>query len=165
MRFKFWLSILVFSLFAAGTAQGLRAQSKAKPTLEQVGNQVYCLCGCVTTLNRCPHLPSECANRAQVEALILKDIQQGKSDPAILQDLSQRYGVKILASPPAKGFDLTVWILPGIGLVIGLIFVVLIVRWLRRKPLNPSQAASAPIDPKIMAAVEEEISKIESLSD
>lgn len=163
MRSKFCFSILVLS-FLAVAATSLLAQPKAKPTLEQVGSQIYCLCGCVTTLNRCPHLPSECANRAQVEALIVKDIQQGKSDPAILQDLSQRYGVKILASPPAKGFDLTVWILPGVGLIVGLILVVLIVRRLRRKPLDSSQAASAPIDPKIMAAVEEEMNKIDTMS-
>ncbi|HLI34503.1 MAG TPA: cytochrome c-type biogenesis protein CcmH [Terriglobia bacterium] len=140
------------------------AQTTPKPTLEEVGNQVYCLCGCATTLNRCPHLPSECASRAQMQDLILKDIDQGKSEAAILQDLTERYGVRVLASPPAQGFDLTVWVLPGIGLIIGLIIVVLIVRKWWRKPKTP-QASSVALDPKIMAEVEEEMNRMESWKD
>jgi cytochrome c-type biogenesis protein CcmH/NrfF len=140
------------------------APTTPKPTLEEVGNQVYCLCGCVTTLNRCPHLPSECASRAQMQDLILKDIDQGKSEAAILQDLTERYGIRVLASPPAQGFDLTVWVLPGIGLIIGLIIVVLIVRKWWRKPKTP-QASSVALDPKIMAEVEEEMNRMESWKD
>lgn len=128
-----------------------------KTTLEKVGNQVYCQCGCVTTVNRCPHLPSECESRAELTASILKDIRQGEDQPAILQDLSRQYGVQVLAAPPTKGFDLAAWVLPGFGLVIGLIVVLLIVRHLRRKapPEPPADALAA--DANVLAAVEEEI--------
>jgi cytochrome c-type biogenesis protein CcmH/NrfF len=130
-----------------------------KTTLEKVGSQVYCQCGCATTLNHCPHLPSQCASRAELTAMILKDIQQGKDEPAILQDLARRYGVRVLASPPAKGFDLAVWVLPGFGLVIGLFAVILIVRHLRRKQTPEQPKDECSIDAKIMAAVEEEMDR------
>ncbi|HUY13026.1 MAG TPA: cytochrome c-type biogenesis protein CcmH [Terriglobia bacterium] len=132
----------------------------AKPTLESIGNKVYCLCGCVTTLNRCPHLPSECASRAEMEALIRKDIRAGKTEKAILNDFTAAYGVRVLASPPAHGFDLAVWILPGIGLMMGLILVIVIVkRWRRRSPPAELQD-EAGIDPKLRAAVEEEMKRL-----
>jgi len=143
-------------------AQGVAA-SQTNVTLEQVGSKVFCLCGCATTLNHCPHLPSECQSRAAIQGLILTDIRQGKAEAAILQDLTNRYGVRVLAAPPARGFDLVAWILPGFGLVLGLGIVVIVVdRWRRKIPVASEPPWEPPVDGKIMAAVEEEMSKLES---
>lgn len=133
------------------------ARNAPKPTLKSIGDQVYCLCGCVTTLNHCPHIPSECSSRAEMEHLIQTKIAQGKEETAILQDLVLRYGVQVLATPPAKGFDLTVWVLPGLGLIIGLAIVIAIVRRWRKPPVEPPAAPPSSIDPKVMAAMEEEM--------
>lgn len=138
----------------------LIAFAAPKPTLESIGNKVYCLCGCVTTLNHCPHLPSECASRAQMEALIRQDIHSGKTEEAILKDFTAAYGVQVLASPPAQGFDIAVWILPGIGLIVGFILVVVIVKRWRRRPEPGDLADDSEIDPKLMTAVEEEMKKL-----
>lgn len=151
-----WLVLLTCGLFAARAAA-----SAPKPTLDQVGNQVYCQCGCVTTLNHCPHLPSQCASRAAMQTVILSDIKQGKDDKGILADLVDQYGVRVLASPPSSGFNMMVWLLPGIGLLIGLVILILVVRrWRRRVAKASSVSPEAPIDPKIMAAVEEELNRI-----
>jgi cytochrome c-type biogenesis protein CcmH/NrfF len=111
----------------------------------------------VATLNHCPHI--DCATREEMKAAIQKEIAAGKDETAILQDLAIRYGVQVLASPPAKGFDLTVWILPGIGLLAGLALVVVIVRRWRKPVAVSAPLASRPADPKVIAAVEEEIRK------
>lgn len=128
--------------------------------MESIGNKIYCLCGCVTTLNRCPHLPSECASRAEMEALIRRDIKAGKNEKAILNDFVAAYGVRVLASPPAQGFDLTVWVLPGIGLMVGLVLVVVIVKRWRQRSRTADLEDEAAIDPKLMSAVEEEMKKL-----
>ncbi len=144
-------------------APAMASAPAAKPTLEQVGNKVYCLCGCVTLLNRCPHLPSECQSRAEMQAVIRAGIQKGETGPAILNDLVRRYGLKVLASPPAAGFDLAVWVLPGVALIAGLVIVLLIVKRWRARVAGTAAAASAeapPVDPKILAAVEEEMNQI-----
>ena len=157
-------AVCVFAVVFAAPA--LANTPASKPTLEQVSNQVYCLCGCVTLLNRCPHLPSECQSRAELQAVILKDIQQGKTDKAILDDLVSRYGVRVLASPPAAGFDLAAWILPGVALLIGLAAVLVIVRrWRARVAAASGEEEPVPADPTIAAAVEEEMRRIESLRD
>ncbi|HLI29659.1 MAG TPA: cytochrome c-type biogenesis protein CcmH [Terriglobia bacterium] len=143
-------------------AQGFAA-SQTKVTLEGVGSKVFCLCGCATTLNHCPHLPSECQSRAEMQALILADIRQGKNEPAILQDLTNRYGVRVLAAPPTNGFDLTAWVLPGFGLVLGLGIVVIIVsRWRRKPSASFASASDLHVDAKLMAAVEEEMTRLGS---
>lgn len=132
-----------------------RADRSPKPTLESIGDQVMCLCGCVATLNHCPH--RDCATVAEIRPIIEKEIAAGKDETTILQDLAIRYGVQVLASPPARGFNLTAWILPGVGLLAGLSFVVIMVRRWRRPSPAPATISAKLVDPKLVAAVEEEM--------
>jgi len=150
--------ILVVLVFGLGVASVTRADRSRKPTLESLGDQVMCLCGCVATLNHCPH--RDCATLAEIRPIIEKEIAEGKDETTILQDLAIRYGVQVLAAPPTKGFSLTAWILPSVGLLAGLSFVVVMVRrW--RKPSPVAAAVPArPIDPKVLAAVEEEMKEL-----
>ncbi len=123
---------------------------------KDIGNNVYCMCGCVTALNHCPH--ENCPVKSEMHKIIRTDLAQGKAEPAILQDLVARYGLKVLASPPTQGFNLTAWILPGVGLIIGLFAAITIVRRWRRPALAPA-TPTAPMDDKVRAAVEEEMKK------
>ena len=47
---------------------------------KSVGDKVYCLCGCVTTLNHCPHPEAECSVQRDMHKLIRKDLAEGKSE-------------------------------------------------------------------------------------
>jgi hypothetical protein len=118
---------------------GARAKD-AKPTLKSVGDQVFCPCGCAATLNQCPHPASECSARAEMEALIQKDAAAGKTETATLQD-----------------FVLLVWVLPGLGLIAGLAFVIVITRRWRKPPHEPEDTSPASVDAKVLEAVEKEI--------
>ena len=144
--------LLATFLLAAPVARG---DSARKPNPEAIGNQVQCTCGCVAPLSQCPM--AECAEKAEMRAFIKKEIADGKDETAILQDISIRYGVQALTAPPAKGFNLAVWILPGIGLLAGLGIVVVIVRRWRRKPAIVPVPTAASLDPKVLTAVEEEM--------
>jgi len=130
-----------------------RSQEPA-PTVASVGNKVMCTCGCVAILNQCPH--QGCSTHDEIQAAIQKLIVEGKSEPEILEALTARYGKKILAAPPTTGFHLTAWVLPGVGLIFGLVVVVLIVRRLRHSA-EASSVRSEQVDPKVMAAMEEEM--------
>jgi len=123
---------------------------------KDIGNNVYCMCGCVTALNHCPH--ENCPVKSEMHKIIRTDLAQGKAEPAILQDLVNRYGLKVLASPPTQGFNLAAWIFPGVGLIIGLFVAITVVRRWRRPALAPATPAS-PVDDKVRAAVEEEMKK------
>jgi cytochrome c-type biogenesis protein CcmH len=151
-QLKRGLVILVGVLFAASMT---RADGSNKPTIESIGDQVMCLCGCVATLNHCPH--RDCATVAEIRPVIEKEIAEGKDETAILQDLAIRFGVQVLAAPPARGFSLTVWILPGLGLFLGLTFVVVIVRRWRRPTPVAAGVPAKPLDAQVLAALEEEM--------
>jgi cytochrome c-type biogenesis protein CcmH len=132
-----------------------RADGSKKPTLESIGDQVMCLCGCVATLNHCPH--RDCATIAEIRPVIEKEIAKGKDETTILQDLAIRYGVQVLAAPPTKGFSLTAWILPGVGLLAGLWLVVVVVRRWRKSSPAAAAAPAEPLDAKLLTALDEEM--------
>lgn len=144
--------ILLFGALGQATAKA------AKPTVKSIGDAVLCQCGCGMTVSSCNHY--ECASRTEMQAMAQKEIAEGKDETTILQDFVLRYGVKVLATPPATGFNVSVWVLPPVGLIVGLVVVVLIVRrW--RKPVEQSSGeAPAPIDPRVLAAVDEEMKKV-----
>ena len=152
MKLKLTTMLLLGALLAASAA---RADTHSKPTVESLGNQVQCPCGCVAPLNQCPML--NCSEKAEMRAFIAQEIAAGKDETTILQDLSLRYGVQVLTAPPAKGFNLAVWILPGVGLLAGLGIVVVIVRRWRRKPASAPTPGVAAQDPKVLAALQEEM--------
>ena len=152
------LRVAVLTLFVVGLDLG---RAPAKPTQQSIEGALTCQCGCNQTVAGCNHYG--CGSREEMRALIQKEIAAGKDETAIFQDMTLRYGVKVLAAPPAQGFNLTVWILPVLGLMVGLVAVVLIVRhW--RKPAGESPCVPpSTMDPKVMAAVEAEMKKVGSL--
>ncbi len=135
-------------------ASAARAEN-TPPTVKSIGDKVMCLCGCVAILNQCPH--HGCSTHEEVQAVIQKLISEGKDEPEILQALTARYGTQILAAPPAKGFNLAAWILPGLGSIVGLVIVVLIVRRLRSRVAAPATTRLTEVDPKLLEAIEEEM--------
>jgi cytochrome c-type biogenesis protein CcmH/NrfF len=153
MRFRLgFVLLLALATLGAGPARAV----DPLPTVESIGERVMCLCGCVAILNHCPH--QNCSMHDEIHTTIQKAISAGKDERAILQLLAQQYGTKVLAAPPAQGFNLAAWILPGMGLVLGLSLVVVIVRRWRGPRLAPAVAETSPdVDPKLLAAVEEEM--------
>ena len=73
----------------------------------------------------------------------------GASDDAIVDLLVSAYGESILASPPARGFSLTVWVVPPIAILLGAAAVALAVRSLRRPRAAPPVGAPAAGAPEL----------------
>ncbi len=55
----------------------------------------------------------------EMRALIEKKLEQGASRDEILQYFVDRYGEGILRDPPGRGFNLVLWWLPVLGLLVG----------------------------------------------
>ncbi|MBI4164437.1 MAG: cytochrome c-type biogenesis protein CcmH [Acidobacteria bacterium] len=151
MRNKLFVAALGTLLLAAAVMRG----EGPAPTVKSVGDKVMCLCGCVAILNQCPH--QGCSTHDEVQAAIQELIAQGKSEREILQALTARYGTKILAAPPTTGFNIVAWVLPGLGLIFGLLVVILLVRRWRRPREAPTASPATEVDPKVLAALEAEI--------
>ena len=67
---------------------------------------------------------SEAGFSNSIKDKIRELMKHKKSDKEIREYFIERYGEWILRAPPKQGFNLVLWILPGAGIVIGLLWVV-----------------------------------------
>jgi len=141
-----WLATAVFVRAAAPAA---------KTTATAIEGSLTCQCGCQQTVSGCNH--EGCGSKAEMQAMAEKEVASGKDSAAILQDFVLHYGTQVLATPPPNGFNLMVWILPILGGIVGLTLVVLLVRRWRQAPAATAPAEPGPVDPQILAEVEEEM--------
>jgi len=117
------LALLVPAVANAGPPQ--------RASLSDLEREVMCLV-CGTTLN-VSDSPQADRERAFIRALIA----QGKTKKQIEAALVAQYGRGVLATPPDSGFDLAVWIVPGLAVVLaGTAIAFAVVRWRRRRPLG-----------------------------
>ncbi len=100
--------------------------------------------------------PSETAN--QMRAIIRERLAAGESPQQVRAYFVEKYGDWILLSPPKSGFTLLVWVVPFVGLGIGLVLVMVVVRrWSRA----PHPAVPARLDPAVRERIRREMSEME----
>jgi cytochrome c-type biogenesis protein CcmH len=123
----------------------LYAQSSERA--KRIGGQLMCMCNCNQILTQCNHVG------CTVSAAMLKDLDQrvqtASSDDLILQSFVQEFGTKVLASPPAQGFNLLAWVIPGVAFAAGLSLVIVVIRqWRHRYELAP--AGGPPVSSEVL---------------
>jgi cytochrome c-type biogenesis protein CcmH len=102
-------------------------------------------------------------HRSPVADEMRRDIRrmlgEGRSEQEILGAYVARYGERILTSPPARGFNLVLYILPwvfGITAILGLSLIIR--RWLGSRP---AAAPSPPINSRDEERIEQELRDLE----
>ena len=124
------LRLLVAAALVAAAIASASAQSKAvsEETVHEVAVQLRCVvCQNLSVADS----PSEMAG--QMRAIIRERLAAGESPDAVQRYFVQRYGEWILLSPPRRGFNLLVWLLPLVAVAAGLAIVALLIaRWTRR---------------------------------
>jgi cytochrome c-type biogenesis protein CcmH len=84
----------------------------------------------------------------------------GMSDQGIIDTFVKEMGIVALAVPPTEGFNLLAWVMPFVGLGLGLVAIGVYFKRFRR----PAPAASAPepvIDEKYRQRIESEMAELE----
>jgi cytochrome c-type biogenesis protein CcmH len=115
------VALAALSLPTAGLAVQIRT------SLTAVEADVMCVaCHEPLAVAQSPQADSE---RAYIQMLI----QRGETKAQIERDLVAQYGPSVLGRPPARGFSLSLYILPPALVAIGLvILIVTLPRWRRR---------------------------------
>jgi cytochrome c-type biogenesis protein CcmH len=132
-------------------------QPAAAPVDEQIVHDVATQLRCVV----CQSLsvadsPSETAN--QMRGIIRERLAAGDSPEQVRAYFVEKYGDWILLSPPKSGFTLLVWVLPFVGLGIGLVLVAVVVRrWSRA----PRAATPSQLDPAVRERIRRELSEMD----
>ena len=101
--------------------------------------------------------PSETAS--QMRQIVRERLATGESREQILDYFVSKYGEWILLSPPRRGFNLVVWVLPFAGVLAGLVAIALTLRrWSRFRREEPPET----VDPADRERVRRELQEFES---
>jgi cytochrome c-type biogenesis protein CcmH/NrfF len=120
----------------------------------KISDGLVCQCGCNMGLRVCNHenCPSAIPMRHDIETRL----QAGAPNDTLAAAFVKEYGDKVLAEPPATGFNLAAYVMPGFALVIGLFLVATFAsRWTSRR-----RAAAGPpsaVDPELRERIEREL--------
>lgn len=125
------LALATVVLLAAGL---LYAQSSERA--KRLGGTMLCMCSCGQILTACNHVG--CTTSSTMLKQLDQRVPVNSSDDLLLQSFVQEYGQKVLALPPAQGFNLLAWIIPGFAFGLGLLIVLTVIRHWRRVELAPA---------------------------
>jgi cytochrome c-type biogenesis protein CcmH/NrfF len=136
------------ALFAASS----RAQQSSRAKM--LSARLFCACGCNQVLGSCNHV--DCPVSPKMLKELDDRIARGESDDLILQDFVQEYGETVLTQPPARGFNVFMWIIPVVVPIVAIVFGWgMVQRWREHAALAPA-APGAPVGPEFLARAHRE---------
>jgi len=96
--------------------------------------------------------------------IIRKQLEEGKTNEEVLDYFVKRYGDSILSSPPRKGINWLLWIMPGVAVVLGAVGIALFLHKSKRPedevefiPAEPGEESES----EYLKKVDEELKKYE----
>ena len=93
---------------------------------------------------------SEAGFSTSIKGKISEMMKRGKSDEEIMAYFVERYGEWILRAPPVSGFNMVLWVLPGIAIVTGLLWVLYRSKNWVEKPTKEMTGLTPEEEQKIM---------------
>lgn len=97
----------------------------------------------------------------EIKQDIVKRLTAGESEAAILAAYHRRYGDRILAAPPARGFNVLAYVVPPLFFAGG---VSAAAWWLSRRVRRPGAPPVPPtrvVDPRLRARLDTELARVE----
>lgn len=129
------LLTVAFSMLGAGSPD---------TRFRELGGKMMCTCGCAQMLLECNHVG--CPDSPRLIAELHQQIASGMTDAGILTWFADKYGPTVLAAPLRDNlFDRSTWYIPGGVLLLGILGVILLVRYWKSR--LPPPAAPLPHTP------------------
>ena len=147
------------ALLAGPLAHSLAGQDRYNSAdYQRVAHALTCQCGgCNALISECAM--DRCPSSNPLREEIAERLQAGEEADDLIDMFAERYGLVILAAPPATGFHLSVWILPGVFLLGGGVFAVTVLRrWRQNAPAPAAATVEAP--PEVIARIERDVDRI-----
>lgn len=145
------LTTLALVMAISGPVQGVDVEQQAREL------EAMLMAPCCFSQQVSVH---QSAAAEEVSEDLRKRLNAGETRDQILQAYVARYGKRILAQPPAEGFDRLLYLFPPLGLVLTAALVVMIVR--RFTSRDPSEAKGPccpglPVEERYNADLDEQL--------
>lgn len=160
--------LLAAAALLPGGAGRARAQDRYNTeAYRQVTGALTCQCGgCNAIVSECAM--DRCPSSNPIREETAERLRAGETPEEVVADFRDRYGLAVLAAPPAAGFHLAAWVLPGLFLMLGGAAAAFVIRsWRRETPARPKAGTDAapgadgePGRPEVIARIEREVSEL-----
>ncbi len=150
------LFVVGLTVALSGTLIPTAPAAVPRASFTQIENDVMCV-ACHESL-AVANSPEAYSERQYIRTLI----GQGETRRQIENNLVAQYGPSVLALPPAHGFDILVYVIPPLVLVLGIAFlVVTIPKWRRRARATAAEpgSTSTPLDAADARRLEEDLAR------
>lgn len=122
------------------------------PGVMRVGEKLACRCGtCRNTVANCPMLRCHYTEPMRARIKAMQDL--GRTDKDIINMIVQQEGVVALAAPPATGWGLFTWIMPGFALFAGF----WVYSWWVRRNRQGESAPVSDVDREVLDRYRQQI--------
>lgn len=147
--------LVVLGLFSPLTLRAEEWQTQEIP-LDVEEGIVCVLDGCMMTLPSCENAAAEQLRNVIRE----KMFKEGMTKEQTYTYLAQVYGEKVLAAPPKKGFNWTVWLAPFVlTLGGGAVIYLGLEKWVFSNREVGQEEDLQPIDPELEKRLDQEVKK------
>jgi len=149
---KFKNSFLLLVLAAVCLPQ--TATQLVTPEIRRVGDKLACKCGvCNNTVATCQML--ECHYSLPARQKIAALQKKGESDETIIAGFVRENGISALSSPPAEGFNILGYVMPFVGVLVGLGAIFLFMK----RSKKPIPADAPELDSEMLSRYRDRIDK------
>jgi cytochrome c-type biogenesis protein CcmH len=85
------------------------------PGVIGIERKLRCTCGCTLDVYTCRTTDFTCTYSPAMHRNVVAQVQAGATPPAVIQSFVDQYGTSVLMSPPAHGFNLAGYLVPGLS--------------------------------------------------
>jgi cytochrome c-type biogenesis protein CcmH len=146
--------LIALATVAAMLAPAVASAAVARASLTNIESDVMCV-ACHESL-AVAQSPEAYSERSYIRGLI----DQGETKAQIERQLVAQYGESVLGKPPARGFNLVVYVVPPALVAIALITLVLTLpKWRRRAREAAPLAAGPALSPSDTRRLDEDLAR------
>jgi cytochrome c-type biogenesis protein CcmH/NrfF len=120
--------------------------------------EIKCQCGCGLDVHSC-QFQMQCDTSPGWSERIRRDLEAGQTPDAIRASFVADYGMQVLMAPPAQGFNLLGYFLPGATILVAGGLIGMVVR--RRASYRPGLAPVADLDDEDAERLRAELEKLD----
>lgn len=153
------LPVIGLLLMLAGFCLPQTGSGVMTPDVRRVADKLACKCGaCNNTVATCQML--QCHYSSPAREKIAKMLAEGMSDQAIIDSFVKEIGLAALAVPPARGFNLMAWVMPFVGIGLGLALIAVYMKRFR-KPASATVGSEPQIEEEYRKRIEKEMAEFD----
>lgn len=135
--------------------------------VQAIEHKIKCQCGCNLDVFTCRTTDFTCTTSPAMHRLVLARLDSNMTADQVIASFVSQYGLSALMEPPKKGFNLSAYIMPFVGLAFGLGLLGFAMRRLvQSHAATPDSGPRSPgadgASPEELAKLKEELDKFEA---